>query len=138
MDGRRSGRGRCDRAPGQSAPRATIAIVLPDGGSFTHMHMTSSVLVKSNLESAWAFLADQNNAPRWDRSVARVDLLSPPPLTVGSIVQTTAPSGMKQEFRVDELSATGTLRFSLMHSPWFRTAQLTFTLAPVTTGVRIT
>jgi hypothetical protein len=102
------------------------------------MHMTSSVVVKSNLESAWAFLADERNAPRWDRSVARADLVSPPPLRVGSIVQTTAPSGMTQEFRVDEISAPHVLRFSLLRSPWFRMAQLTFTLAPVEDAVCIT
>src|SRR6185436_17492404 len=93
------------------------------------MHMTSSVVVKSDLEHAWAFLSDERNAPRWDRSVARADLISPPPLTVGSIVQTTAPSGMTQEFRVDEISAPHVLRFSLLNSPLFRAAQLTFKLA---------
>jgi hypothetical protein len=87
--------------------------------SVTQMHMTSSVLVKSNLESAWAFLAEERNAARWDRSVARADLVSAPPLRVGSIVRTTAPSGMKQEFRVDEISAPHTLRFSLVRSSWF-------------------
>jgi hypothetical protein len=102
------------------------------------MHMTSSVIVKSDLESAWAFLADETNAARWDRSVARADLLSAPPLRAGSIVQTTAPSGMKQEFCVDEISAPRVLQFSLLRSPWFRTAQLTFTLAPVDDGVCIT
>ena len=102
------------------------------------MHMTSSIFVKSSLESAWAFLADESNAPRWDRSVARADLVSAPPLRVGSIVQTTAPSGMQQEFQVDEISAPRVLRFSLLRSPWFRTAQLTFTLAPVENAVRIT
>jgi hypothetical protein len=102
------------------------------------MQMTSSVTVKSNVENAWAFLADESNAPRWDRSVARADLVSAPPLRVGSIVQTTAPSGMQQTFRVDELSAPHVLRFSLVRSPWFRTAQLTFTLAPVESGARIT
>jgi hypothetical protein len=102
------------------------------------MHMTSSVVVKSGIESVWAFLSNESNAPRWDRSVARADLISPPPLRVGSIVQTTAPSGMKQEFRVDEISAPRILRFSLMRSPWFRTARLTFTLAPVEDAVCIT
>jgi polyketide cyclase/dehydrase/lipid transport protein len=102
------------------------------------MHMTSSVLVKSNIDRVWAFLSDESNAARWDRSVARADLVSPPPLAVGSIVQTTAPSGMKQEFRVDEISAPRVLRFSLMRSPWFRTAQLTLSLAPVDDGARIT
>src|SRR5947207_8196946 len=102
------------------------------------MHMKSSVLVKSDVETAWTFLADERNAARWDRSVARADLVSPPPLRVGSIVQTTAPSGMKQEFRVDEISAPHVLRFSLLRSPWFRMAQLTFTLAPVEDAVCIT
>ena|SRR6476659_1272144 len=102
------------------------------------MHMTSSVVVKSDLERAWAFLSNERNAPRWDRSVARADLLSPPPLGVGSIVRTTAPSGMTQEFRVDEISAPHVLRFSLVRSPWFRTAQLSFTLAPAEHGVCIT
>jgi hypothetical protein len=94
--------------------------------------------VKSNLERAWTFLADESNAARWDRSVARADLVTPPPLRVGSIVQTTAPSGMRQEFRVDEIAAPHVLRFSLVRSPWFRTAQLTFTVAPVDDAVCIT
>jgi hypothetical protein len=102
------------------------------------MHMISSVLVKSDLERAWAFLSNERNAPRWDRSVARADLVSSPPLRVGSLVRTTAPSGMTQEFRVDEISAPHVLRFSLLRSPWFRVAQLSFTLAPVEQGVRIT
>jgi len=86
------------------------------------MHMTSSVLVKSDLETAWAFLSNERNAARWDRSVARADLMSPPPLRVGSIVQTTAPSGMTQDFRVDEFSPPHVLRFSLVRSQWFRGA----------------
>jgi hypothetical protein len=102
------------------------------------MNMTSSVLVKSNLESAWAFLADESNAARWDRSVARAELVSLPPLRVGSIVRITAPSGMKQEFRVDEISSPHVLRFSLVRSSLFRTAQLTFTLMPVEDGVCVT
>lgn len=101
------------------------------------MRMTSSVLVKSDLERAWTFLANERNAPRWDRSVARADLISPPPLRIGSIVQTTAPSGMRQQFRVDEISPPHVLRFSLLHSAWFRTAQLSFILAPVEQGVRV-
>jgi hypothetical protein len=102
------------------------------------MQMTSSVLVRSDLERAWTFLSNERNAPRWDRSVARADLVSSPPLRVGSIVRTTAPSGMTQEFRVDEISAPYVLRFSLVRSPWFRRAQLSFVLAPVEHGVRIT
>ena len=101
------------------------------------MHMASSILVKSDLETAWSFLSNERNAPRWDRSVARADLMSPPPLRVGSIVQTTAPSGMTQDFRVDEFSPPHVLRFSLVRSPWFRTAQLSFTLASDAGGVRI-
>ncbi|HEY1304244.1 MAG TPA: SRPBCC family protein [Vicinamibacterales bacterium] len=100
--------------------------------------MTSYVVVKSDIESAWAFLSDERNAPRWDRSVARADLVSSPPLRVGSIVRTTAPSGMTQEFRVDEIAAPSFLRFSLVRSRLFRSAQLSFTLAPVEQGVRIT
>ena len=102
------------------------------------MQMTSSIVVRSDLETVWAYLADERNAPRWDRSVARADLVSPPPLGVGSVVRTTAPSGMTQEFRVDEISAPHVLRFSLLQSPWFRRAQLSFTLAAVEEGVRIT
>ena len=102
------------------------------------MRMTSSIVVKSSLESAWAFLADESNAARWDRSVARADLVSPPPLRIGSIVRTTSPAGTKQEFRVDELSPPHVLKFSLVRSPWFHTAQLTFTLAPFDGRVRVT
>ncbi len=100
--------------------------------------MTSSIVVRSDIEAVWKFLADERNAPRWDRSVARAVLVSPPPLRVGSVVRTTAPSGMVQEFRVDEIAGPRTLRFSLLRSPWFRAAQLSFTLAPVDRGVHIT
>jgi hypothetical protein len=83
------------------------------------MHMTSSVLVKTDLDSAWAFLSNESNAGRWDRSVARADLISSPPLRVGSIVRTTAPSRMTQEFRVDEIALTFQFhgRFSFPSSP---------------------
>ncbi|MCA9839616.1 MAG: SRPBCC family protein [Trueperaceae bacterium] len=100
--------------------------------------MTSSVLVKSSHENTWAFLVDESNAPRWDRSVVRSELVSPPPLQLGSIVRTTAPSGMKQEFCVEELSEPHVLRFSLVRSRWFRQAQLSFTLLPVGDAVCIT
>jgi len=44
---------------------------------------------------------------------------------------------MTQQFRVEEMSPPHVLRFSLMRSPWFRTAQLSFILTPVEHGVRI-
>jgi len=101
------------------------------------MHMASSVLVRSDVERAWTFLSNERNAPRWDRSVSRADLISPP-LRVGSIVRTTAPSGMTQEFRVDEISAPHVLRFSLLRSPWFRTSETARkTIRPDATVLRV-
>jgi hypothetical protein len=45
---------------------------------------------------------------------------------------------MTQEFQVDEISPPHTLRFSLVRSPWFRKAQLSFMLTAVDQRVRIT
>jgi hypothetical protein len=42
-----------------------------------------------------------------------------------------------EHFRVDEFSPPHVLRFSLVRSQWFRTAQLSFTLAADEGGVRI-
>lgn len=101
------------------------------------MNMTSSIVVTRGLEEVWAFLANTDNAPRWDRSIASAQLVSGP-MEVGAVVQTTAPSGMQQSFRVDELSPLRRLRFSVLRSSLFQSADLIFTLEPAGSGTRIT
>lgn len=99
------------------------------------MKIVSSIVVRRSLPAVWDFLCDPRNAPKWDRSVARAQLLSEA-MAVGARVETTSPAGKRQTFRVDELSSPR-LSFSLERSPLFRTAQLTFNLEPAAEGTRI-
>jgi hypothetical protein len=100
------------------------------------MQLVTSVVVKRPLHETWAFLSALENAPKWDRSVARAALISPS-MEVGALVETTAPSGMTQRFRVDELTPPHRLRFSLLEQRYFRAAELAFELASDGAGTRI-
>lgn len=101
------------------------------------MRMTSAISVKRAISEVWQFLIDPNNSPKWDRSIASVEVRSPQPFGPGSLVQTTAPSGMKQLFRVDQVRPEALLRFQLVESRLFRSASLEFRLTPTAAGTLI-
>lgn len=102
------------------------------------MQIRSIVLVKKNPSDVWQFLIDPHNSPKWDRSIAKVDVPAGLPLKVGDTVETTAPSGMRQVFRVIALNPPSDLSFQLTISKLFENATLRFLLEAVPEGTRIT
>ncbi len=93
--------------------------------------------VRRSAGEVWGFLADPETSPRWDRSIKSVRTLTPGPLQVGSLVETTAPSGMRQTFRLTELLPPRRVAFETVESRWFKTAALSFELTPAENGTRI-
>ncbi|HEY4367129.1 MAG TPA: SRPBCC family protein [Steroidobacteraceae bacterium] len=102
------------------------------------MRIQSTLTVAQTRGDVWKFLADPQNAPKWDRSVASVVVHSPSEVGVGTEVETTAPSGMRQRFRIVEFSPARRLRFILLKSSIFKTAELVFLLESIPGGTRIT
>jgi hypothetical protein len=102
------------------------------------MKIHSTVVVKRALAPTWAFVSDPRTAPTWDRSIASVELITPEPVGVGSIITTTAPSGMRQSFQITEFTPNTAFTFKLLESNMFRTASLSFQLHPIAEGTRIT
>lgn len=101
------------------------------------MHLTSSITLRRPQAEVWRLLSDPTTSPRWDRSIGAIQILSPDPFGLGSTVQTTAPGGMVQRFRITEWSPPTGFAFELMASPWFKTARLAFTLSPEGSGTRV-
>ena len=102
------------------------------------MKIHSIVVVKRALAPTWAFVSDPRTAPKWDRSIASVELITPEPIDVGTIITTTAPSGMRQSFQITEFDPNTAFTFKLLESNMFRTASLRFLLHPVAEGTQIT
>lgn len=101
------------------------------------MTMIAEVRVSRAVEEVWAFLADPRTAPLWDRSVASVEI-SPGPVGVSTVVETTAPSGKRQQFRITEFRPTSTLTFTLLRSGLFTRADLSFLLSAEPAGTKVT
>jgi hypothetical protein len=102
------------------------------------MTITSTIIVTRNRDDVWSFLADLQNAPRWDRSIARATLISNGPVGIGSIVETTSPGGKRQLFCITAFERPRLLAFRLLRSPLFTSADLTFSLEASDAGTRIT
>lgn len=102
------------------------------------MKIHSTVVVNRPPAPTWAFLSDPYTAPKWDKSIARVEVVTSEPVGVGTIVTTTAPSGMRQRFKITEFNPDITFTFTLLESRLFKTAHLSFILHPIAEGTRIT
>ncbi len=108
------------------------------------MHLVSDILVERGVEQVWAFFEDIENLPRWDRSVDRVEQLTPGPLTVGSRFDTIAParggaaSGTRLHYVVAEVNPPRSHTAALVDSPMFAEATWTMEFAPVVGGTVIT
>lgn len=102
------------------------------------MQLTSTIIVKQNIEQVWEFLSNPLNANKWDKSVARVILPESGFTGLGSVVDTIAPSGMRQSFVVSEFQPPDLFNFRLLKSSMFRNADLMFLMEKVTDGTKIT
>ena len=55
------------------------------------LRLSAETFVDVPTERVWAFFEDPHNLPKWDRSVASIEITSPPPYGVGSTFQTLSP-----------------------------------------------
>jgi uncharacterized protein YndB with AHSA1/START domain len=102
------------------------------------MTITSTIIVARSRDDVWSFLADLQNAPRWDRSIARATLISNGTIGTGALVETTSPGGKRQSFRITAFERPRLLAFRLLRSPLFKSADLRFSLEAADAGTRIT
>jgi hypothetical protein len=63
--------------------------------------------------------------------------MTPGPVGVGTVVETTAPTGKRQRFQIVTVVPPQQLTFALLRSPIFQRATLTFRLSPTATGTTI-
>lgn len=104
---------------------------------FLSLDLRASIDVAEPSQVVWAFLSDPQNAPLWDRSVATVEPLNELPLGVGWEGLTTAPSGMRQRFRMTRWEPEHHFAFELLESSMFTRAELAFDLEALERGTRI-
>ncbi|MCB0697846.1 MAG: SRPBCC family protein [Chitinophagaceae bacterium] len=102
------------------------------------MQLTSEITVNLDIEQVWDFLSDPLNSPKWDKSVASVVLPEGSFSGTGCIVDTIAPSGMRQSFRVTEFQPPRFFKFILLQSSTFKEADMSFLLEKVSEGTKIT
>jgi len=105
--------------------------------SLRDLRLESSIVVPHRLEDVWDFLSDPMNSNKWDRSVASIEATSGDPVGIGWRGTTTAPSGARQEFRIDLWEPSRRFGFELLESTMFERARLRFTLEHEGSGVRI-
>ena len=102
------------------------------------LDLRAATEVDEPLPFVWDFLSEPRNAPLWDRSVATVEPLNELPLGVGWEGRTTAPSGMRQRFRMTRWEPERHFAFELLESTMFDRAELAFDLEALEAGTRIT
>jgi hypothetical protein len=105
---------------------------------FKFMRLTTSITVAQSIDEAFAYLANPHNSNKWDKSIQTVDLPGGTFSGVGTVVNTVAPSGMKQSFVVTEFSPPDSFKFRLLKSPMFKLAELSFVFEVIEGKTKIT
>lgn len=102
------------------------------------MRLTTSITVPQSIDQAFDYLSNPYNSNKWDRSILSVNLPSGVFSGVGTVVNTVAPSGMKQSFVVTEFSPPTSFKFRLLKSPIFKLAELGFVFEVIEGKTKIT
>jgi len=102
------------------------------------MRLTTSITVPQSIDQAFDYLANPYNSNKWDKSIQSVDLPGGRFDGVGTLVNTVAPSGMKQSFVVTEFSPPRTFKFRLLKSSMFKLAELSFMFEVIEGKTKIT
>lgn len=105
--------------------------------ALTRMRIEAEVLVPQALADVWDFLSDPKNSELWDKSVESIEPVDTRPAGLGWEGTTTAPSGMRQSFRISRWEPPKTFAFQLQQSSMFREAELSFHLEQTAGEVRI-
>lgn len=102
------------------------------------MKLTSTIIVKQSVDQVWNFLSDPQTSNKWDKSVDHVILPESGFTGLGCVVETVAPSGRKQSFRITEFQPPSFFKFRLLKSSEFKDAELSFLIEKVAEGTKIT
>jgi hypothetical protein len=102
-----------------------------------NIHLLATAHVLYPVEDVWAWVSDPFHSPLWDKSVAAIETDTPGSAGVGWVGTTTAPSGMRQQFRIVEWKPSTCFAFELLESSYFRAAQLSFRFDAEEGGTRI-
>ncbi len=106
------------------------------------MRITTTLNVPQPLDNVWAFSADPMAQKKWDRSVADVDITSPPPIGVGSTFKTIGPArrgrpGIITSYRITEFEPVTHATVEVLDSPTLRRAVWDFTFTPTENGTHV-
>lgn len=88
------------------------------------MRVPATIVVKTTLERAWIFFSDPHNLARWDRSVAKVVITSPPPYGLGTTFDTIGPAqpgreGLRTSYEVTRIEEPHRTDVRITHSNLF-------------------
>jgi len=102
------------------------------------MHLQSKILVEQNIKQVTDFFYEPSNLAKWDRSVAETIPTSTAENLIGSTFDTIAPSGMRMNYEVIEMSSERSVKIKLNNSKMFKTAIWHFEFEPVEERTLIT
>jgi hypothetical protein len=125
------------RSGGRLAGTVAIRRVLSARG----VRLCAQTMVSLSPDQTWEFFMDPNNAAKWDRSAARVEVRSPAPFGLGSTFDTIGPErhgqATRSSYRVSEVIPGRSVRIDLINSAQFQRASWDTRLEPVDGGTRI-
>jgi hypothetical protein len=105
------------------------------------MYLESEILVSRPVAEVWAFFENPCNLVKWDRSVARVEIVGSVPAGVGFSFDTVGPSadndGIRSCYRVSEYQPGEYAWVDLTNSKWFSRARWLTALEPTDAGTKI-
>jgi hypothetical protein len=102
------------------------------------MRLHASTEVELGVDQVWDFFGDPvRTTPMWDRSIAEVIPRSAGPVGVGWEATTVSPGGKRQDFRVITFQPGQELGFTLLASPLFHRADLSFRFTGTASGTRV-
>jgi hypothetical protein len=102
------------------------------------MHFQSDIIVWRTLRDVTAFFDDPFNLPKWDKSVARVEVTSTGATAVGFTFDTIAPSGMRMSYRIAAHERDRGTAIELTNSRMFTRAVWLLKYDAVPGGTKIT
>ena len=102
------------------------------------MHLQSSIKVKQPIEKVLQFFYEPTSLAKWDRSVAEMIPISNDGTKEGATFQTIAPSGMKMDYEVIEMTNERDVKILLKNSKMFKKAIWQFQFDPTGDGTNVT
>ena len=99
------------------------------------MRINVTFHVAQDPSDVWAFSVDPMAQKKWDRSVADVEVTSPPPFGLGSTFRTIGPArrgrpGLVTSYQVTEFEPIAHATVAVVNSPTLRRAVWDFRFTP--------